>query len=154
VFEETPCDTEVGGSIYVYILYSGSSTTKSATFLVVPVQCMVTSFTCVWLVCACALTSSVTRTRVGSPTLLIGPRLRAQAMITNSLLKLPVAVSGRNKSYSSYGSGPIGCSAFGVASAVALGVVRVWFRQLCRQNPQPSIKIRSHLPSFAAICKP
>ena len=125
-----------------------SGTSKSATFLAVAVQFMVTSSTCVWLVCACALTSSVTRTRVGSPTLLIGPRLRAQAMITNSFLKLPVAVSGRNKSYSSYGSGPIGCSAFGVASAVALWVVRVWFRQLCRSNSQPFTTIRSHLQTI------
>ena len=66
------------------------------------------------------LTFSVARTRVGSPTLLIGPLLRAQAVITNSFLKLPLAVSGRNKSYSSHGSGSIGCSAVGVASAVAL----------------------------------
>ena len=57
-------------------------------------------------------------------------------------------------SYSSYGSGPIGCSAFGVASAVALWVVRVWFRQLCHQNPQPFTKYNCSYNCTVAILWP
>ena len=46
VFEETPCDTEVGGSIYVYIYVSihivwlkqTSGISKGATFLAVAVH--------------------------------------------------------------------------------------------------------------------
>ena len=65
----------------------------------------------------------------------IGPALRcqwAQEALNNICLKLPDAVSGRNRVIACMVVVTIGCSAFGVASAVALWVFRVLFCQLCR----------------------
>ena len=61
VFEETPCDTEVGGSIYAYIyvyihilwLKHTSCTRKGATFMAVALHLMVQKTIFVWLVNGC-----------------------------------------------------------------------------------------------------
>ena len=52
VFEETPCDTEVGGSV-AQALSAGC--TKDAQFMAMAVQLMVQKSICAWLVNACAL---------------------------------------------------------------------------------------------------
>ena len=160
MFEETPCDTEVGGSIYSYILYSGSSTLAAhiKRRYVPGCGCALhgNKPTSVWLVNGWRHT--FVSTWEPPPVVLFildrrccrAPRAQETPYKT-CFVKLPVAVSGRNNSYSLHGSGRNGCSAFGVASAVALWVVRVWFRQLCHQNPQPFTKYNCSYNCTVAI---
>ena len=100
------------------------------------VQLMVQKSICAWLVNACVC--QWIRHHVGPATCCVvdlGPALRcqcAQEALNKNSLKLPVAVSGRNRVTDCMVVVAIGCSAFGVASAVALWVLRVLFCQLCR----------------------